>query len=210
MAAPADEPRPRPREEHRSRHRREHEDLEVGRLTVLGRERHEREHAQEPGDPRRASAVPAPRLQRDEQRRQRGGSHREHAHGPQVVRAEQLERGGVHVRNERRLAVGRLLVELAAVLDHLGLGGEERLVGVEDVDEERREPQEHGERQDDDDQARDVTATPGTDRLGVPSGGDDLHGLDELSVGGAPLCRVRALPADRSARAPGQSGLRPG
>ena len=86
-------------------------------------------------------AVASSGLEREEQRRERDRQHGHHAHRPQGCRAEDREGRRVEVGHERRLAVGGLLVELAPVVDDLGLGAEERLVRVEDVHEERREPQ---------------------------------------------------------------------
>ena len=69
------------------------------------------------------------------------------AHRPQRGGLEERERGRVHVGHDRRLAVDRLLVELAAVVQHVGLGGEERLVGVEHRREERGQAQHERQRQ---------------------------------------------------------------
>ena len=124
-------------QEDRRGHRRQHEHLEVRGLPVLGRERDRREDEEDPGEPSRSVAVPASGFQREEQRGQGDREHRDDAHGPQRAGREQAERRRVEVRDQRRLAVGRVLVEPPALVDDLGLGGEERLVGVEDLDEER-------------------------------------------------------------------------
>ena len=136
-------------EEHRRGHRRQHEDLEVRGLSVLRRERDRGQDEQDPGEPGRALAVAAARLQREQQPGERDREHRDDAHRPQRGRPEHAERRRVEVRHEGRLPVGRVLVEPATLVDHLGLGGEERLVGVEDLDEERRESQRARQQQED-------------------------------------------------------------
>ena len=52
------------------------------------------------------------RLDREQQRGERHREHRDDAHRPQRGGLEERERGRVHVRHERWLAVGRVLVEL--------------------------------------------------------------------------------------------------
>ena len=138
---------PSPREQDRRRHRWEHEHLEVRGLPILRRERDHREHEQESRDPPCARAVPTARFDGKQQRGQRDGEHRDDAHRPQCRRLEESERGGVDVRHERRFPVGRVLVERAALLDHMGLRRDERLVGVEDRHEERRQPEHEGDRE---------------------------------------------------------------
>ena len=151
---------PAPREQDRGRHRREHEDLEVRGLAVLWCEGNERKHAEQPGDPSRTPPVAPPGLDREHQSGQCDREHRDEAHGPQRRRAEHAERGGIHIRHEWWLAVGGFLVEVAALADHLGLGRQERLIGVEDVDEERRETQEERERQQHEEQLAEVVPSP--------------------------------------------------
>jgi hypothetical protein len=130
-----------PRQQHRQRHAREHEDLEVRCLPVLRRERDGRQHHEQARDPSGAVAPASASLEREEQRGERDGEHRHHSYRPQGCRAEQRERARVQVGDEGRLAVGGVLVQLAAVPDDVGLGGEERLVRVEHVDREGRQPQ---------------------------------------------------------------------
>ena len=105
----------------------------------MRRERDHREHEQESRDPPGAPPVTSTRFDGEEQRGERDREHRDHPHGPQRGGLEEREGGRVDVGDERRLAVDRgVLVELAAVVDDVGLGGEEGLVGVEDRHEERR------------------------------------------------------------------------
>src|SRR5262249_33955055 len=86
-------------------------------------------------------------LEREEQGGQGDGEHRDDPHRPQRRCTEERERPRVHVGDERRLAVGGLLVELSAISDDVGLRGEERLVRVEHVDAEGGGPQHGGERE---------------------------------------------------------------
>ena len=135
------------REQDRRRHRRQHEHLEVRGLTVL---RHERDHGddeQDPRDPSRARAVASPGFDREQQRGERHREHRDHAHRPQRGGLEERERRRVDVGHDRRLAVDGVLVELATVVEDVGLRGEERLVGVEHRREERGEAQHERERE---------------------------------------------------------------
>ena len=68
--------------------------------------------------------------------------------GPaQISAVGRLERRRVEHRHERRLAVGGVGVERAAVVDRDGLGGNRRLVGVEELVRETRQPHHCGEQQ---------------------------------------------------------------
>ena len=136
-------PSPDP-EEDRPRHEREHEHLEVGRLRVRREERSRGEQVEQPG--REIGATPRespPRLGGQEQRGQRVGQHGEDAYRAQMVGAGEPEHRRVEVRNDGRLPVDGVDVELPAVHDHLSLGGEVRLVGVEDTVREGGDPK-HG------------------------------------------------------------------
>ncbi len=165
-AEPGCDPATATREEDRRRHRRQHEHLEVRRLPVLRRERDHRENEEDPGDPSRAIAVPAPRLDREQQRGERDREHRDDTYGPQRGGAEKREGRRVDVRHERRLAVDRVLVELAAVADHLRLCGDERLVGVEHRDEERGHAEHEGDSEQDQEHPRQLAPRrPGGARL---------------------------------------------
>ena len=175
------------REEHRRGHRRQHEHLEVRRLPVLGRERDRGGDEQQRGEPRGAVAPPAPGLRREQQRGERDREHRDDAHRPERGAADEGERGGVEVRDQRRLAVGGVLVERAAVADHLGLGGEERLVGVEDVDEERGQPQEGGQHEDRHDEPSATRPRVRVEWGGALEGGCELGRHHRPRDGGGPF-----------------------
>ena len=105
-------------------------------------------------------APPPAGFDREQQRGERDREHRDHADRPERGGAEEGERSRVDVRNEWRLAVGRLLVELPAFLDHVGLRREERLVGVEHRHEERGEAEHERERQQHEEQARASSRRP--------------------------------------------------
>ena len=138
---------------HRRGHQRQHEHLEVGGLRVLRAERgrgEEVEHADRDVDvPAREAAA---RLGREQQGGQRVREDREHAHRGEVVGAGDRERGRVEVGHHRRLAVDRVRVEVAAVVDDLRFGREVRLVGVEHVVRVGRDAQQRGEREEPEEQ----------------------------------------------------------
>ena len=177
-------PRPRrhrarvAREENRRRHRRQHEHLEVRGLAVLWREGNHREHEEQAGDPSRARSVSTAGLDREQERGERDGKHRDHPDRPQRGCLEERERRGIDVGHERRLAVGGVLVELAALFDHVRLGRDEGLVGVEDRYEERGQAQHERDREQDQEHPGEVAPRRGTGaRFERDSGlGHGIHG----------------------------------
>ena len=88
------------------------------------------------------------------------GEHGDHAHRGEIVGAGHREHRRVEVRHERRLAVDGVDVEATTVAEHLGLGREVRLVGVEDPFREARDPQHHRQRDDRQDQRQDRDPAP--------------------------------------------------
>ena len=175
------------REQERRGHRRQHEDLEVRRLPVLWRERDRRGDEEQRREPGRPLAPASARLGGEQERRQRDRQHRDDADRPEGGAAHRRECRRVQVRHERWLAVGRVLVEGAAVADDLGLGGEEGLVGVEDRDEEGREAQQRGQQEHRDDESSSVGPGARVDRSGVENGGCELGRHQGPQDGGVPF-----------------------
>ena len=97
--------------------------------------------------PCRGVPVPTAHVEREREPRCRDRERGERMGPAQISAVGRLERRRVEHRHERRLAVGGVGVERAAVVDRDGLGGNRRLVGVEELVRETRQPHHCGEQQ---------------------------------------------------------------
>ena len=106
----------------------------------------------------------------------------------QLVGAGDASGGRVEVRDQRRLAIDHVVVQVATVVDHSRLRGEERFVGVQDLRaHEAGKVRDRGDDDDDDREppARDPAVRGGARWFSV----DDLHGTDSLAPTSPGPCR---------------------
>ncbi len=130
-------------------------------MTVLGREAHRREDEEETRDPTPPGTVAPSSLRDQHEPGRRDREHGDDADAREVVAPGDREDRGVDVRHERRLAVDRVVVQPTTVVDHLGLGREEGLVGVEDRNGERGKAEPDGQEEE---RAEDEWQPPARDR----------------------------------------------
>ena len=120
------------------------------------------------------------------------GQDGQHPDGREVVRARDPERRREQVGHDRRLAVDRLVVQPSAPVDHLGLGREVGLVGVEDLLREAGGVDHEGH-----DHEEDAVPTTAGQRRGPTGAGPSSAGTISEVTGGTSAGNAATAPNRR-------------